>query len=63
MTKIADIDLMTQTDARQLAKARNAEDPSDILVWIAVPYPFNSWGGAEKGWLTVLVSTEKMGSR
>lgn len=54
-------DLITQTEARKLAKTLN-EDKHLIpgLVAIASPYPYSSWGGHEEGW-TVLYVPRKVG--
>lgn len=57
LEKLRERALMSQTDARALARQRNgsSDEDSHALIWIAVPYPFNSWGGHEKGWTVRLV--------
>lgn len=48
--------LTDQGTARRTARQLNAERTSDdALVAVAVPYPYDSWGGAEEGWTVAYV--------
>lgn len=42
--------LLSQTEARQQARALNNESPTPGIAWIAHAVPLGSWGGHEKGW-------------
>lgn len=42
--------LLTQTEARAEARRLNSDYQPGMPVAIAVPVPFNSWGGQERGW-------------
>lgn len=53
-------ELMSQTEARQLAAKLMEKDLiPDGLIAIAVPYPYNSWGGSEQGWTVAYVVTDR----
>lgn len=43
--------LISQSEARREAKRLNdsGEVPEDLIA-VALPVPFSSWGGREKGW-------------
>lgn len=51
-------DLITQSEARQLARRLNeASDHPEGMVNIAHAVPIGSWGGHEQGWSVSLVAT------
>lgn len=51
-------ELMSQTRARQEAAKRNARGEVELgTTAVAAPYPPESWGGEEEGWVVTLVPT------
>jgi hypothetical protein len=42
---------MTQTDAQNLARELDLSHPlGGSTFWVALSFPFGSWGGEETGW-------------